>query len=311
VGQEPESDAHGEGFYRSLIDQMSDGVYFVDRQRRISYWSGGAERLTGYAAEEVLSRRCGSTLLNHVDNEGESMCGARCPVMATMQDGRKREAHVYLRHADGHRHPVWVRTSPLYVGGEIVGAVETFGDDTAMRTAWAEVTTLRQAAHTDDLTGLGNRRFLEGQLRSWLSDWARHDLTFGVMFADIDRFKAVNDTYGHDVGDEALALIGRTISHATRAGDVAARYGGEEFVILTHADADGVAAMAERMRRLIAASRLAAARQIVEITVSIGVTMAAPGDSPETLLRRADLALYAAKQAGRNRVECEAMNINI
>lgn len=303
VGDEGGPRGHHDEFYRELIDHMSDGVYFVNLQRRISYWSGGAERLTGFAARDVQSRQCGSKLLNHVDDDGVPLCGERCPVMATMRDGQPREVHVYLRHADGHRRPVWVRAAPLYVAGRIAGAVETFGDDTATRTAQAELNTLRQAALTDSLTGLGNRRHLERQLTSWLNDWARDGTAFGVLFADIDHFKRINDSFGHDAGDEALAVVGRTISHAVRSGDVAARYGGEEFAVLTRAATDGVAATAERLRSLIAASRLVIVRQLIEITVSIGATTVAPGDSAETLLRRADMALYTAKRAGRNRVE--------
>lgn len=307
VGQAGGTGSSGDGFYRELIDRMSDGVYFVDRGRRITYWSGGAARLTGFDACDVESRRCGEGLLSHVDDEGVPLCGSRCPLSATMCDGQPREAHVYLRHADGHRQPVWMRAAAVYSDDQIVGAVETFGDDTARRQAEVELAALREAAQVDSLTGLGNRRFLDRQLEAWLNDWGRHESPFGVLFADIDRFKAINDGYGHEVGDDALTVVGRTIAHATRANDLAARYGGEEFVLLVRGGSGEVVATAERLRRLIAASRLAAARELIEITVSIGVTMVAAGDDAETLLRRADLALHAAKQAGRNRVECRAM----
>jgi PAS domain S-box-containing protein len=85
-------------FHRSLLDQLSDGVYFVDRQRRITYWNRGAERLTGYAAHEVVGRRCKDGILMHCDDRGEVLCGARCPLLDAMRDERPRECHVFLHH---------------------------------------------------------------------------------------------------------------------------------------------------------------------------------------------------------------------
>jgi predicted signal transduction protein with EAL and GGDEF domain len=109
--------------------------------------------------------------------------------------------------------PVWVRSAPLHdPDGTIVGAVEVFSDDTAATTARAQVRELEQLALTDQLTGLGNRRYLEMQLRTRFHKWARYGSPFGVLIADIDWFKRVNDTYGHDIGDETLAMVARTAS---------------------------------------------------------------------------------------------------
>lgn len=125
-------------FYRSLLDGISDGVYFVDRNRRITYWSAGAAQLTGYPAAEVAGRRCSDGLLNHVDDTGAELCGTRCPLLATIHDGRPRDCHVRLHHRDGSLRPVWIRAAPIRDSlGRITGAVETFGDDTAARIAEA------------------------------------------------------------------------------------------------------------------------------------------------------------------------------
>ena len=295
-------------FYRDLVDNMSDGVYFVDRTRTITYWSRGAERLTGYHASEVVGRRCRDDILNHVDECGTELCGAGCPLMATIRDGRCRDAHVFMHHANGHRQPVWVRAAPLRdPAGEISGAVELFSDDTAVTTARARVLEMEQLALTDPLTGLGNRRYLDAQLCSRLDEWTRYGWSFGVLLADIDHFKRVNDIYGHDAGDQALAMVARTLAFGLRGSDVVTRYGGEEFVVvLAHADPAGLASTAERLRMLVAASRLVVARQPIEVTVSLGGTLVAPGDNAEILLHRADTSLYAAKAAGRNRVQCAA-----
>lgn len=297
----------GEEFYRDLVDSMSDGVYFVDCRRNITYWSGGAERLTGYRATEVVGRGCRDGLLNHVDVQGTALCGTACPLAATIRDGRRRDAHVYMHHADGHRQPVWVRSSALYgPDGDIVGAVEVFSDDSAIADARAQVDELQQLALTDTLTAVGNRRYLEMQIEARLNEWRRHELPFGVLMVDIDLFKNVNDTYGHDAGDQVLAMVARTLSFGARGTDVVARFGGEEFVVvLTHADPDRLTTTGQRLRQLIAASRLMIGRQPIEVTVSIGGIMAEPGDDQNSLLRRVDAALYEAKKSGRNRLQID------
>jgi PAS domain S-box-containing protein len=138
---------HDAEFYRDLVDRMSDGVYFVDRSRRITYWSRGAERLTGYRAADVLGKRCRDRLLNHVDENGAPLCGAACPLAATMRDGQARDAPGFMHHADGHRQPVWVRSAPLTgEDGIVTGAVEVFSDDSATTAARARAEELEHLA---------------------------------------------------------------------------------------------------------------------------------------------------------------------
>jgi len=96
-------------FYANLLDEISDGVYFVTRDRRITYWNGGAQRITGYSVEEVLGRSCGEGILRHVNDRGRQLCLHGCPLIAVMTDGKPREANIYLHHKDGQRVPVTVR----------------------------------------------------------------------------------------------------------------------------------------------------------------------------------------------------------
>lgn len=299
-------DQHDPEFFRDLVDQMTDGVYFVDRDRRITYWSAGAERLSGFRREEVIGRRCRDRLLNHVDDIGTPLCGNACPLAHTILDGLPRDAHVFMHHAGGHRTPVWVRASPLRdSSGAIIGAVEVFGDDSASKAASERIRELEELALLDPLTGLGNRRFLERELDTYIYEWSRHETTFGALFVDIDRFKSVNDVFGHEVGDDVLKMVARTITHGLRAGDIVARYGGEEFVVLARTEPHGLLTVAERLRGLIEASGLVVARHSIGVTVSVGGALVAAGDDGDTLLRRADMSLYAAKEAGRNRSHVE------
>jgi PAS domain S-box-containing protein len=116
---------NGEQFYKSILDNMYDGVYFIDLDRRITYWNKGAERITGYGSGEVLGTRCSDNVLMHVDEEGNPLCSTdTCPAVGSMQAAEDCEAEVYLHHKGGHRVPIITRISPLIDNGDVRGAVE-------------------------------------------------------------------------------------------------------------------------------------------------------------------------------------------
>lgn len=231
--------------FEEIVDNLYDGVYFVDRSRVITYWNKGAERLTGYGRQDVLGRSCHDNLLNHVTAEGELLCHGSCPLFATMQDGEPREADVFLHHADGHRVPVLVRCAPLRdEQGEIIGAVETFSRDLGARSARRELRELRRTVHRDALTGVGNRAFLNGRLRALVAEYDQRPGEAAVLLLDIDAFKSVNDTHGHPVGDRVLRMVAATLRQSLRATDALGRWGGEEFLVLLHDVQD-----ADRARR--------------------------------------------------------------
>ncbi|RYD04991.1 hypothetical protein N752_11545 [Desulforamulus aquiferis] len=181
-------------FYKDLLDNLYDGVYFVDRDRRITYWNQGAERLTGYSSEEVLGKVCSDNILMHLNNECVLMCLDLCPVAETMIDGQKREAELYLHHKEGYRVPVLVRVAPIMKEGQIVGAVEVFSDNSSKVSALERIDALKRAIYSDPLTGLANRTFIEISLTTNLQELQKYDYTFGLMFLDVDKFKTVNDS---------------------------------------------------------------------------------------------------------------------
>lgn len=293
-----------ESFYRKLLDSLTDGVYFVDRDRRITSWNHGAQRITGYSGEEVVGSYCWDNLLRHVDGEGRELCHAGCPLAQTVADGRDRETDVALLHKGGHRVPVKVRAVAIRdASGEIIGAVETFQDETEHQETRQRAEELQRLAFLDPLTGVGNRRWAEAELASRLREAQRHGFTFGLLFVDIDRFKAVNDRHGHETGDAVLRLVARTLRHAARGHDFVGRWGGEELVVLAaHCPGPAFGAVAERFRVLVESSRATTPSGPVSVTVSIGAALARPDDTPETLVARADALMYRAKAEGRNRV---------
>ena len=165
--------------------------------------------------------------------------------------------------------------------------------------------TIASLARTDQLTGLANRRALNEALPREIARVGRSKENLSVIMADLDHFKSINDACGHLAGDQALASAANVLVRESRPYDVAARYGGEEFVLLLPGASGGDAlATAERIRAQI--EKIAVPGWAGKITVSIGVASWFPGETPDRLIARADLALYAAKASGRNRVEAAA-----
>lgn len=292
-----------QNFYKSVLDNLYDGVYFVDRDRRITYWNKGAERISGYAAEEVTGRSCRDGLLNHVNEEGCLLCTDACPLAASMDDGKPREAEVFLHHAGGHRIPVLVRSSPMRDDdGKIIGAVEIFSCNAALLATRRRAHTLENLTLTDPLTGVGSRRHLDVRLKSTLLEYREQQIPFGLLFIDVDHFKQVNDRYGHEAGDKVLRMVALTLRGNLRTGDDVGRWGGEEFVcILQDIQPEMLPRIAEKQRSLIACSRLDLQDGSIAVTVSVGATIVRPEDELPSLIHRADQLMYSSKSEGRNR----------
>ena len=297
-----------QGFYKDLVDNLYDGIYFVDRDRRITYWNHGAERISGYSSQEVIGLSCSQNILNHVSLDGELLCKKGCPLAACMEDGNIREAEVYMLHAGGHRLPVFVRAAPMKdEEGRIIGAVETFSKQAPSRIQLKEMDDLRHKANTDNLTGLRNRHYLEAVLNNLVVNSSQDTFNAAVLFFDIDHFKEINDTYGHDAGDKVLQTIARTVTNNLRTSDTIGRWGGDEFVIILSdiPSSDSLRRIANKLKILIEFSRTSLIAGDVAVTISIGGTLFKKGDSIDSLVKRADAAMYRSKQNGRNMVSVE------
>jgi diguanylate cyclase (GGDEF)-like protein/PAS domain S-box-containing protein len=285
----------------ALLEAMSEAVYAVDCDRRITYWNAAAEQMTGYSASEVVGSRCQDNVLNHVDEHGAELCGAGCPLLATMRDSQVREAHVFLHHRAGYRLPVVVRAAPLYsAGGAVAGAVEVFHDDSRFRAVAERLDRAEHEALTDPLTGIANRRMLERALDARDHEHQRYDRGYAVLFCDVDHFKQFNDHHGYEMGDKVLQAVARTLYESTRPSDTVGRWGGDEFlVVVPSADQDQVVALAERMRLLVASVQ-AVNGHALALTVSIGVGLAHQEERSTELVARASAAMYEAKKNGGN-----------
>jgi diguanylate cyclase (GGDEF)-like protein/PAS domain S-box-containing protein len=293
-----------EDFYKQMLDNMHDGVYFVDRDRVITYWNKGAERITGYKAEQVIGRQCRANILNHVGADGKPLCLTDCPLSLAMDRGKVQEAEAFLHHADGHRLPVTMQASPIHTDkGEVTGAVETFRNNSQLVESRRQLYHLRKAALLDPLTQVANRRFLDLRLWSMLEEYRQSSVPFGVFMCDVDDFKGINDTNGHDVGDRVLRMVTRTMQATLRQTDIVGRWGGDEIIcLLPEVDLHGLRAVSEKLCRIVEAARLDVDHQSIIARISCGCTLAQQDDTVESILKRADQLMYQSKFNGGNRV---------
>lgn len=281
---------------KAILDALPHGVYVVDDLRRITYWNPAAERITGFRAFDVDGRACDTGLLEHVDESGRQLCTRDCPLRAALTDGREHSARAWLHHAEGHLVPVRMSAAPIPgEDGMPAGAVVAFIDDSAVLDVERRLVVAERLAARDPLTDLGNRRALDDALRRRFADWDRHRRPFAMLACDLDDFKNVNDSHGHEAGDEVLRIVGRSLERAVRAGDEVFRLGGDEFTVVTGPlTEDELERMADRLVMVVAASRYPVD---MRITLSVGSAMVRDGDDPAALLRRADGRLLADRKS--------------
>lgn len=169
---------------------------------------------------------------------------------------------------------------------------------------------LEAMAHTDSLTGLPNRRAIEDWANRQLRGAARHGYSLWVVHADLDSFKSINDSYGHDAGDQVLKKFAMVLKDNTRASDISGRMGGDEFLlVITHVEEKHIRTTVERLREQFSSVKFSFGGEHISVTASIGVCGFEGTEPPEfsKLVKRADKALYTAKRAGRNQIKIESL----
>lgn len=187
---------------------------------------------------------------------------------------------------------------------KIIGAVEISSSDMSVMSIRQELRQLRRTVQMDELTGIGNRRYLEGRLHAVIAELEHQtSMSVGLLFIDIDHFKQFNDTYGHNVGDKVLRIVAATLKHNLRKSDVVGRWGrGIPGHPIRCGIFRSVKIGSEKLRGLVEYSRLDLAATSLSVTISVGATLLRPTDTPESTIRRADELMYQSKQAGRNKV---------
>jgi diguanylate cyclase (GGDEF)-like protein len=277
-----------------LVERMSDAVLVLDEAGRLADANPSAMLILGFGEERLgLPFAPPSPEPSLAGLPDELVDAVRARASGRFCRGEGEDKRWYAADVT-----VLEKAGSCWNGALLV----VIHDETEAHNLLARVEAL---ARTDELTGLANRRyFMEVAIRE-IARAARHGGSLAVAMFDLDRFKKVNDTYGHQTGDRVLALFGRIMSEEIRSEDFVGRIGGEEFALIMTADAEGARAICERVRTRVQRETLAdEIGKAVRFTVSAGFAIMEEGRaSLDDLLSAADAALYRAKEAGRNRVE--------
>ena len=280
-----------------IFNAAADAMCVIDRKFNVLKINETFSSLFGIQKKQADKKKCFELI------PGSDCHSSNCPLTKIINGKPCPEADIEKKAADGSIISCIMSASAYRdPGGELYGMVLNFKDITYRKQLEEK---LKELATTDGLTRIFNRRhFIELANREF--DRAkRYDTALVMLMIDVDHFKLVNDTYGHDIGDEALILLADTVKRLLRKVDIFGRIGGEEFaVLLPDTDLNGAIITAERLKQAIQESCVETNKGPVRISISIGVTLVT--DSHDTMgdvVRATDAALYRAKEKGRNRVE--------
>ena len=289
-----------EAHHRAVVENAAEGILTVGSDGTIGSFNAAAEAMFGWNATEIVGRPVARLVPADLrDALGEFLATYRLLGPPSVQ---RSEVEIAGVRRDGTEFPMMVSTSAITVDGSaptISGIIRDLSDQKRIEAQLAH-----QGLH-DALTGLPNRVMLTDRLEQALARVRRHDRMFGVLFVDLDRFKSVNDTLGHTVGDQLLIEAAARIRSAVRETDTVARLGGDEFVVLCE-DIESVHQATDFAARIIAALRapFRFGDEDTHVSASIGIALsAADTKTADAILANADIAMYRAKDNGRNRYE--------
>ena len=290
-------------FEGRLLENMHDAVVFIDASLRVSFWNHGAERLTGISNSSVCHRQWSSELLKMQSEKGDAITVEDCPVANAIYSGVQSLRRLTVSGRSGAPVAVDTHTIPVVTNdGTALGAILLLHDASSEISLEKRCQNLHEKATKDPMTQVANRAEFDRVLELFVNTHRQQQVPCSLIICDLDHFKQVNDNFGHPAGDEAIKSLATILKNSCRPGDLVARYGGEEFVLL-YADCDNASATrrAERVRKELAKTEQSELGGR-SVTASFGVTEIQPGDTPETMLRRADRGLLMAKAKGRNNV---------
>jgi two-component system, cell cycle response regulator len=281
----------------SLLESTAEGILGVDIEGKAIFVNPAAAGLFGYTPDELIGQPIHKKI-HYAYADGTPYKEEDCPMMRAIHEKRPmRVDNEHLWHKNGSCFPVTYSSTPVHRDEEVIGAVIAFTDITELRQTEVE---LRRLLVTDQLTEIYNRKHLDEMLASEVGRSMRYGTVFSVIMVDIDKFKSVNDSYGHQVGDEMLKAMVAILQDRVRTTDTLGRWGGEEFmVICPETGLKNAKRLAEQLRAAVASTEFPI---VGEKTASFGVATYRNGEKGEEVMKRADNALFQAKEDGRNRV---------
>jgi diguanylate cyclase (GGDEF)-like protein/PAS domain S-box-containing protein len=279
--------------YRDILDELQIGVSVLDLQKKIVFWSDGAEQLTGYARIDVLGHSCSQNILLHCNHNSCETCVGKCPMATALHDAKPVEATSSIHHKDGYWVPVHAWAIPLRdKHGSIVGIIQTFEAEFTVNGPNKNDRSMKERGGLDDVTGLPSPTMMQARLQEMLRTWEALQIPFGVVCVEVQELTQFRARYGQEAARSILEVLARTLRNTVWPTDFVGRWSEARFlVILSGCAQNALQAVVERLLQMMASVTIKWWGEELSVAVSIGQTGAVAGDTLESILQRAQQPL--------------------
>jgi len=286
---------------------LLDGVYFVNSERKITYWNKAAEEISGYKAEEIIGKCCQSNILDHIDCDGRSLCDSGCPLFATILDGRQRRDEVFLRHKDGYRVLIHVNIFPIIEGGRNIGAVEIFTPRMSTRHDYCRAQIQPAVTFDSRSNSDSSNEEAESYIAFKLQELRRSQNNFCVIFFDIENLEVVYEKYGSEVARNLQESVYKSIYFNIRPTDHFSYWENKGFIGVFEVNKEYEATLlADKVRYLVEGTDIPQKMGNFSISTSIGVTMANEHDTITSVVDRAHKVMLQCDNTSGTRISSDA-----
>ncbi|MDO9578482.1 MAG: sensor domain-containing diguanylate cyclase [Candidatus Cloacimonadales bacterium] len=289
--------------YQTLLENLYEGIYYVDLERRIKYWSKGAEIITGYKSSDVIGKQCSDKFLAHTSLTGKNLCKSACLMRNTLATGSYNKTEVYLRHKDGHNVHISLRISPMYDAQKnIVGATHIFTNNEAYLSLRPDEIKKNYELYYDNITGLPSCYNSKLILKTKIEEFRRYHWPFATFIMHIDNFEHLKKIYELNLLDGIIKHFSSLIKQDIRPFDILGRWSENQFmVILINVKKKAMLMLGERMRTLIENSVFTAGKNSINLTFSQSGALIGKDIQSEDLIEKLEELLKQSIAAGGNR----------
>jgi diguanylate cyclase (GGDEF)-like protein/PAS domain S-box-containing protein len=293
------SEFHDFEICRGILESLPAGLCVIDSQKRVVFWSDGAERITGHLRYDVIGKSSVSEPLLYCDQPGCEFCGDECPLARALKSARPTESMGFLHHKAGHEIPVRARAVPVRnPHGSVIGAVAVFEDQHHPLVHDQHEDRTRLRAWIDEITGLPNREMLQPHLREALATYADLHVPFGVLCFRLQRLDQFRASFGPEAANSFLRVVARTLENALWRTDFVGRWSDDQFlVILNGCQEEALYTVRERVRRMLNSDAIEWWGERRSLPLAMGYATPQPGDTVEFLMERVQKSLDAASAA--------------
>jgi PAS domain S-box-containing protein/diguanylate cyclase (GGDEF)-like protein len=274
--------------YRNMLENVPIALCVVDLQKRIVFWSSGAERLTSHLRHEVLGHSCVAEPLLHCDQPGCEFCDEHCPVACAMKTSQAVDSTGFIHHKNGHEIPVRIRAVPVYNRHRsIIGALSTFEELQAGISRERGEGNSSRADYEDHVTGVASRAMMQAHMQAELASLSQGSCSHWVFLVQVQGLAHFRASLGTEAASSLLRLMVRTVESCLWSSDLVGRWGDDQFLLLVDGHREeGIESLKSRIRKMLAAEGIEWWGERRSLPVLIVATAAATGDTVESVVQR-------------------------